>query len=564
MNIILNFMQGAFFSIVPFVILLGILVFVHEFGHFIVARLNGVRVEVFSLGFGKKIFQYKRGDTNYCISIVPLGGYVKMFGDQPGADVSEADKGHSFTHKNVWRRISIVLAGPLMNFFFAVLVFFIVAIIGEDFRTTNVGDISPETKAYQYGLRSGDKVVAVDDSPVLTWDELDSRLAELHDQQAILQVQRANSPSPLAIKVDVAAKANPNVLSTDPVVGEIEGLTSLSKATRVGVMKNSPLAAAGLKSGDIITGVNGTKVSYWRDLDSVLKKQDAKAPLVLDIERYPTSEADGAESSESAKSETMSLTLAPIGLSQYSLSTLKLENSEVYLGAVIKDSPAEAAGLLPGDRLVKMNSIAINQWDDVVAAVKTYDGKNPVQVHVDRNGESLNMSIVPKLFTQMTPGGLEESRFSIGIKPYVNYANPEVINVSTNDLGKALKLGTKRTWDVSVMTVMSFVRLIQGRVSPKNIGGVISIGKAASETFKIGASQFLRMMGLISVNLFILNLLPIPVLDGGHLLFYLIEGVKGAPVSIKKMEYAQQIGMFLLMGLMVLALFNDFSRLFHL
>jgi regulator of sigma E protease len=564
MNIILNFMQGAFFSIVPFVILLGILVFVHEFGHFIVARLNGVRVEVFSLGFGKKIFQYKRGDTNYCISIVPLGGYVKMFGDQPGADVSEADKSHSFTHKNVWRRISIVLAGPLMNFFFAVLVFFIVAIIGEDFRTTNVGDISPETKAYQYGLRSGDKVVAVDDAPVLTWDELDSRLAELHDQQAILQVQRANSPSPLAIKVDVAAKANPNVLSTDPVVGEIEGLTSLSKATRVGVMKNSPLAAAGLKSGDIITAVNGTKVSYWRDLDSVLKKQDAKAPLVLDIERYPTSEADGAESSESAKSETMSLTLAPIGLSQYSLSTLKIENSEVYLGAVIKDSPAEAAGLLPGDRLVKMNSIAINQWDDVVAAVKTYDGKNPVQVHVDRNGESLNMSIVPKLFTQMTPGGLEESRFSIGIKPYVNYANPEVINVSTNDLGKALKLGTKRTWDVSVMTVMSFVRLIQGRVSPKNIGGVISIGKAASETFKIGASQFLRMMGLISVNLFILNLLPIPVLDGGHLLFYLIEGVKGAPVSIKKMEYAQQIGMFLLMGLMVLALFNDFSRLFHL
>jgi regulator of sigma E protease len=564
MNIILNLVQGAFFSIVPFVILLGILVFVHEFGHFIVARLNGVRVEVFSLGFGKKIFQYKRGDTNYCISIVPLGGYVKMFGDQPGAEVSEADKAHSFTHKNVWRRISIVLAGPLMNFFFAVLVFFIVAIIGEDFRTTAVGDISPETKAYQFGLRSGDKVVAVNDTAITTWDELDSRLAELHDQQAILQVQRADTPSPIAVKVDVAAKPNPNVLSTDPIVGEVEGLTSLSKATRVGVMKNSPLAAAGLKSGDIITAVNGTKVSYWRELDSVLQKQDTKAPLVLDIERYPTSESESVDSAEVSKSETMSLTLAPIGLAQYSMATLKIENSEVYLGAVIKDSPAEAAGLLPGDRLVKMNTIKINQWDDVVAAVKTYDGKNPVQVHVDRNGESLSMSIVPKLFTQMTAGGLEESRYSIGIKPYVNYANPEVINVSTSDLGKALKLGTKRTWDVSVMTVMSFVRLIQGRVSPKNIGGVISIGKAASETFKIGASQFLRMMGLISVNLFILNLLPIPVLDGGHLLFYLIEGVKGAPVSIKKMEYAQQIGMFLLMGLMVLALFNDFSRLFHL
>lgn len=581
MNIILNLMQGAFFSIVPFVILLGILIFVHEFGHFIVARLCGVRVEVFSLGFGKKILQHKRGDTNFCISIIPLGGYVKMFGDQPGAEISEADKPYSFTHKNVWQRIAIVSAGSLMNFFFAILVFSIVGFIGEDFRSATVGDIPTSSQAYKQGFRPADKIVAINNTPVKTWDDFEHQLAGLNNSQALVEVQRetalagspaqtetapagspahqsetasANSAAPVSLKVDVASKPNPNVLSTVPMVGDIDGLTPLSKATRVGVMKTSPLASVGLQSGDAISAVNGTKVTYWRELEAVLKKQNPKEPLNLSIERF-TSE-------ESAKTESMNLTLAPVGLASYSLEALKLENAELYLGTVVKDTPAEAAGLRQGDRLLQMNDVKITEWDDVVSVVKTYNGKEGIRVQVLRDGELLKMSIVPKLSPQMTAAGVEEKRFAIGIKPFVNFANPEIIKVSTNDPIEALRIGTQRTWDVSVMTVMSFVRLVQGRVSPKNIGGVISIGQAASETFKIGASQFLRMMGLISVNLFILNLLPIPVLDGGHLLFYIIEGIKGAPVSLKKMEYAQQIGMFLLMGLMVLALFNDFTRLF--
>jgi regulator of sigma E protease len=552
-------MQSAFFSIVPFVILLGILVFVHEFGHFIVARLCGIRVEVFSLGFGKKIFQHKRGDTNFCISIIPLGGYVKMFGDQPGADVSEADKPYSFTHKNVWQRIAVVSAGSLMNFFFAILVFSIVGFIGEDFRTASVGDIPTTSQAYKFGFRAGDKILAINSSPVKTWDDFENKLAGLHNNQAIVDVQRTDAESSesaktLSLKVDVTSKPNPNVLSTDLIVGDIEGLTPISKATRVGVLKTSPLAAVGLKSGDAITAVNGTKVTYWRNLEPLLKKQDPQKPLILDVERFAMD--------DTAKAETMSLTLAPIGLKDNSTASLQIENAELYLGTVVKDTPAEAAGLMPGDRLAQMNDVKINEWDDVVSVVKTYNGTDGIRVQVLRNGELMKMNIVPKLFPQMTAGGVEEKRYSIGIKPYINYANPEIIKVSTNNPLEALKVGTQRTWDVSAMTVMSFVRLVQGRVSPKNIGGVISIGQAASETFKIGASQFLRMMGLISVNLFILNLLPIPVLDGGHLLFYIIEGIKGAPVSLKKMEYAQQIGMFLLMGLMVLALFNDFTRLF--
>lgn len=556
MEILMTLLHKVLSGFVPFVILLGVLIFIHEFGHFIVARLCGVRVEVFSLGFGKKIFQHRRGDTNYCVSIIPLGGYVKMFGDQPGAEISEEDKKFSFTHKNVWQRISIVLAGPLMNFFFAIFIFFVVAFVGEDYRAPKVGDLSPASKAYTVGFRSDDVIKTINGETINTWEQFEAKLAPLQNTQALIEVQRTEGSQPLSLKVDIGSKENPNVLSTKTTVGEIEGLSPMSKAALIGVPDNSPLAALGLKTGDRITAINGQKVRFWRELGPILEKQNPQNALQLEVERAPVTGG--------AKVESMSVTLAPSALPKYSFETLKLESADLYLSTVIDGTPAKAAGLLPGDRLVQINNTKIVQWDDVINTVKAYDGKEPLKVEVLRNGKVLDMKIVPQMVSQMTSGGAEDKRFTIGITPYISYAMPELTEVSTSNPLEALKIGTQRTWDVSVMTVMSFVRLFEGKVSPKNIGGIISIGQAASETFKIGISPFLRMMGLISVNLFILNLLPIPVLDGGHLLFYGIEALKGAPVSIKKMEIAQQVGLVLLMSLMVFALFNDFTRLFGL
>lgn len=553
MEIIIALLNKAFSSFVPFVILLGILIFIHEFGHFIVARLCGVRVEVFSLGFGKKIFQYKRGDTNYCVSIIPLGGYVKMFGDQPGAEIAESEKQFSFTHKNVWQRISVVLAGPLMNFFFAIFVFFVVAFIGEDYRAPKVGDLETNSKAYAAGFRSGDKILSVNGANVNTWEEFESKLSDIHNTQAMIDIQRGAEKT--ALKVDITSKANPNVLSTDPTVGEIEGLSPMSKAALIGVQKDSPLAALGLKTGDRVTAINGEQVLYWRDLEATLAKQNPQNPLQIDVERGPNA--------ESPKGETMSVTLAATSMPKYDFQTLKLESSDLYLGTILEGTPAKSAGLMPGDRILQINETKIEKWDDVISSVKAYDGnKEGVKLQVMRGSELLKMTIIPQMISQMTAGGVEDKRYTIGVAPFINFAMPELVKVSTSNPVEATKIGIQRTWDVSVMTVMSFVRLFEGKVSPKNIGGVISIGQAASETFKIGISPFLRMMGLISVNLFILNLLPIPVLDGGHLLFYTIEGLKGAPISMKKMEIAQQVGLVLLMSLMVFALFNDFTRLF--
>ncbi|WP_413569084.1 RIP metalloprotease RseP [Bdellovibrio sp. HCB117] len=555
---IFSYLQSGLSAIIPFVILLGILIFVHELGHFLVARWCGVRVEVFSLGFGKKLLKYKKGDTTYALSLIPLGGYVKMFGEQPGDNISEEDKKHSFTHKNVWQRIAVVIAGPLMNFFFAVLIFFAVALIGEDAKTPVVGDVAQNTPAYAAGFRSGDKIVSINEAQVNTWEDLQRALSlkENHNLHIDVVVQREGSGETAKIATDAKAEPNPNVLSSYEYVANVDGLSPYSAGTTIGVLQGSPLAALGVQTGDSITAINGQKVAYWRQLEDTLAKQHSKEALTLEV-------LGMREGDKEAKPITV--TLAPTeSIKTYSMASLGFESSELYLSKVMDNSPAKAAGLHAMDRLVSINNVTLKKWEDVINNIKSFDGKNPVALTVLRDGQNLNLNITPKMTTQMLPTGTEEKRYTIGIAPIANIAAPELMVVRSENLGQAFVRGVEKTWDVSVMTVMSFVRLFQAKISPKNIGGVISIGQAASETFKIGLTQFLQMMAIISVNLFILNLLPIPVLDGGHLVFYAIEVVKGAPLSMRKMELAQQVGLALLMSLMIFALFNDFTRILGL
>ena len=558
MDMIFNVLHQGFSAVVPFVVLLGILIFVHELGHFMVARWCGVRVEVFSLGFGKKILKYKKGDTTYALSIIPLGGYVKMFGEQPGDSIPAEERKHSFSHKNVWQRVAVVLAGPLMNFFFAIFIFFVIATIGEEAKTPVLGDVAVKTAAYEAGFRSADRLISVNNKKINTWEDFQKVLSQKEDRDLHLDVvlQHEGSKENSTISVNAKSEPNPNVLSSYSYVANVEGLSPVSIGTNIGLQNGSPLYAIGLRTGDMITSINGQKVTYWRDLDSVLTKLNAKEPLVIDV--MGTREGDKTD-------KPITVTLAPLeSIKTYSLETLGIESSDLYLSNVVENSPAAAAGLHEMDRLVSINGVKLAKWEDVVNNIKSFDGKNPVKMSILRDGRNMDLNITPKMTTQMTSGGSEEKRYTIGIRPVFNLAPPELMIVKAGNPVEAIARGIQRTLDVSAMTVMSFVRLFEAKISPKNIGGVLSIGQAASETFKVGLGQFLQMMAVISINLFILNLLPIPVLDGGHLVFYIIEIVKGAPLSMRKMEVAQQVGLALLMSLMIFALFNDFTRLFGL
>ncbi len=547
----MTFLNPIIESIIPFTLLLGILVFVHEMGHFLVARACGVRVEVFSLGFGKKIFSFKKGDTVYCISLIPLGGYVKMFGEQPAEAkenvLSDEDKKVSFTHKTVWQRIAIVSAGPLMNFLFAILIFGFVSYTGEETRAARIAEVTENSVAAAAGLKPQDLILSVNGNNVRSFEEFQKQLNANQNSDVKLVVQQ-NSEASREISVAVKTISNPNIFSSQKMAGQIEGLLPYGKGTLVAVKYDSTAYRSGFKTGDEIIKINDTTLRNWTDLNQILAADKAVITVSRSIDK-------------NKKNENVEIIFSnALTNKPKTVEDLGFEHPELYLEQVVPGSPAAKADLKPFDKIISINGVPMKVWGNVLNTIKSYDEKDALNVVVSREGTEILKKITPEMTSQMTVQGKEDKRFTVGILAMANISQPEIITIKEENIFAATAKGFNRSWDISVMTVMSFVRLFQGEVSHKNIGGLISIGKAAKDSYAMGAQTFLMTMGILSISLFILNLLPVPVLDGGHLVFYMIEIVKGSPLSMKKMELAHQIGFALLMGLMVLALFNDFTK----
>ncbi|MDZ4677023.1 MAG: RIP metalloprotease RseP [Oligoflexia bacterium] len=546
MDTILNFFSQGTSFILPFIILLGVLIFVHELGHFSVAKFFGVRVEVFSLGFGRKILQKKVGDTVYCISMIPFGGYVKMFGDDFTAPISTEEQKYSFSHKPVLQRIAVVLAGPLMNAFFALFLFIIIAAVGEEVLSARVGDVFPGSAAYQAGFRTDDTLKLVNGTPIDRWDTFKKLIEENHGKQSTIVVNRDGKEFPL--QVTPQPITNKNILSSATHVGDIEGLTYLKRASAIGV--NNPLSSgsrSGLRTGDIVRKIDGKEISIWSELESALiqAEQKSQPTVALEIER--------------AGNPKLQITLEIEKGNPLS----GLEPSDLYLSSVISKSAAEEAGIQLGDKLISIAGHKLQRWEDVVKIVQGYkETDGALKVEYFRSGKLMSANVTPRLLKQTDNTGVEQQNYALGVVTGLVFATPETFIAKEANPGNMFARGFNDTVHWTKLTVLSFVKLAQGKVSTKSIGGPLMIGKLASDTWRIGVSPFLKIMAIISINLFILNLLPIPVLDGGHLLFYTIEFFKGTPLSFRKIEAMQQVGMFLLLALMVFSMFNDIVRFF--
>lgn len=560
-------MSSIFAYVVPLVILLGLLIFVHELGHFLVAKYFKVRVEVFSLGFGKKLASFRRGDTEYCLSAIPLGGYVKMFGDDPSAEISETDKAASFLHKPVGQRIAVVLAGPLMNLLFAFILFTAIAMIGEKAVFPSVGDLDPASAAATAGFKPGDTVLAVTDpagvvQKIATWGDLDKVIQAHADSKLKFDVQR-NDGKNESVEATPKLVANPNVLALKREVGGIEGLSFTSRASTIAVAAGDSAAAnAGLRTGDTITKINSTPIRRWRELNFAAGTFANESEIQITVQRGLLE----SYLEEKSEPKTMEFKLAVPALAKgktglEALKAMGFDDPELYLGSVEKGAPAEKAGLKPGDLLKSINGESITKFEDVIAKIRTFNGKDALHFSVVRDSKPVEFDIIPNVKKRMNASAQEESRFEVGIRPMIIDDAVLTVDMTTGNILQAMERGVVRSGETSAAVVMGVVRLFQGEVSSKNVGGFLSIGQMAKKSWSMGASEFLFAMAMISINLFILNLLPVPVLDGGHLVFYTIEAIRGAPLSLQKMELAQRVGAALLVGLMVFALFNDVSRL---
>ena len=451
----MNIISSLFF----FLLAIGVLIAIHEYGHFWMARKLGVKVLRYSIGFGKPLWLRRRGpdQTEYVVAALPIGGYVRMLDEREG-EVEAHERHRAFNRQTLAKRFAIVSAGPLSNFLLAIIAYWLVFMIG--------------------------------------------------------------------------------ITVIKPIVGE--------------VVPDSAAARSGLMSGDVITSVDGKRTDDWQSVVMTL----LDGTLAGSSAHLKVRDADGNEQNRVLNLEAASRDmnqgdfLETVGIHPYR-AVLK-----AVIGEVVPGEPAEQAGLKVGDLIVQCDDKSISGWEDWVEYVRAHADQTIVMV-VDRDGKRLTLDVKPRL-----------KKAEDGAHGYVGagVAVPEkgdmdLLSVLRYSPLVALGKAMTKTWDMSMLTFRMLWGMVSGRVSVSNISGPISIAKYAGYTAHVGAVAFLTFMAIVSLSLGVLNLLPIPVLDGGHLFYYVIEFIKGSPLSDQAQALGQRIGIAVLLIIMAIAFYNDITQL---
>lgn len=548
-------------SVVGVVVLLGGLIFFHEAGHYLMAKFFGIRVEVFSLGFGKKIFRRQWGETEYCLSLIPLGGYVKLMGDDPYKSVPPEDVERAFSTQKLYKRFLVVAAGPLANLLLAYVLFMAVFYAGQPRESTRIGRVVYKSPAYEAGLRPGDRVLAVGPTFVTTWTEMEDTLRTQQNKNLTLTVERGDKRVELPFTVGAVRLRNP--YGEEELVGGIKGIAPNPLQPMVGISSSTtPAFQAGLRTGDLVTKVGDKSVATYDAFNQALRDAwKSGASVALTYQRGLGTDAKVSDHTGQLQFPSSSVpeNESPLGIGV----ALGFYPSELVVYKVNPDSPAEKAGLKTGDRVVSVNGNPVYNFETIVDAVQdSGQKKQEAQVVLERDGQAINLSVAPIETSQTDPiTGQEQKRFLLGFMPQSSLAESEIVRLQVRE---PVRLVQRAVGEVNLLAkrmLISIVKLVTGSISVKNLGGPVLIASVAGKSLDAGIVPFLQMMALISINLFLLNLFPVPVLDGGHLLFFIIEAIKGKPVSIRTMEIANQLGMVFILMLVGLTLFNDISRI---
>jgi regulator of sigma E protease len=545
-----------------FVLLLGALIFVHELGHFAFAKLFDIKVLRFSFGFGPRLFGTKRGDTDYCVSALPLGGYVKMLGETFESDVPEADRPRAFSSKPMWQRAIIAIAGPAANVGLALFVYVAMYVGPQTLYDTRIGIVTPDGPAFKAGIRPGDRIVALNGQPVSEWKQILRGIGGHPGAQLSITYARGSAQHTVAISPESQMEAN--VFQEQEKRGRIGISLFYVKPIIAVVDPQSPAAKAGLHTDDILVQVNGQNVGAWHEVRDLIAAAPAGKPVEVTVKRdeehltfslWPAPPKPGLDST---------LFSAADAAGGY----LGLVSKDTIVAKVEPDSPAQGAGLEVGDRLLRLDrqspggqsqSSPISVWTIDLGAFQGSDAHSRFTVTFQRGDKILtgNMQLAEKLETDEFKNrrtrwvfGAENAAETLGTYTFTR----------TIGLGEAIEESVFRVGEDVSLIARGLERLLVGRIPLDNVGGPIMLFVLAEKSARHGMEFFWGMMAVISVNLGLLNLLPIPVLDGGHLIFLGLEALRRRPTSPRTREVANAIGLALIFLLMLLAFRNDFIK----
>lgn len=553
-------------SILGFLALLGPLVIVHEFGHYFFAKLFNVRADIFSIGFGPVLFSKQIGETNWRVSAIPLGGFVKLFGEEPDQELPPEEKKRALNHQEPWKRFFIFFGGPLFNFLFAILVFMAILAIGEPKMANVAGRIVEGSNAEKAGFRTGDKILTINGKEIRNFEDYVFGIAEYPGTQVEVKVLRALTGSEEVLTVTPTARAGYSMYGESKPIGEIDGLLPVARGVIAGISNPTSTAAkAGFKTGDELTKFNGKEVKSWEDVEKAY--QDATAGANLDIEFKR-----GSENQKIALTKKNGSALNPA-------LDWGLYSAELFVENTLPKSPAQNVGIQKGDRITKVGTKTIYSFDSLKdeiqdaahKSIRTDDAKKEVspeqhaqaQVSIswERNGQNMVTTLNPIVSYEKDPSLNKVTNFTIGIAPFATFAEPETVLTQIWNPVVLLYAGTERMLLFVWRNIVSLYKIFVGDVSVKTLGGPILIAKIAGTSIERGLISFLSTMAILSVGLGILNILPVPVLDGGHILLLGIEAVRRRPLTLRQVEIFQQVGLVMIMALLFTVFVNDISRI---
>jgi regulator of sigma E protease len=554
----------TFFSYAwAFVLLLSILVFVHELGHFVVARACGVRVLKFSIGFGPPIgfgryrLAWRRNGTDYVIAWFPLGGFVKMLGENPDEiDDPEvaASPGESLPEKTTAQKLAIVFAGPVANLILPVIVFAVTLAVGMPRPVAVIGSVDPGSPAAAAGLRPGDKITWIAGEPIKWWSDLETLVRAQGGESTAITYERDGKTETATLAI---ARRKVSDEFGQPIEVGWAGIEHHRPAAMLGIAsRKAPAHAAGLRSGEVVESVNGTEVETWQEFAAAYAAvQSGEVQLALrrsePIAPGKPRPADPAD----APATRRTVSVPALG----SVEALGVLPATVLVSTVESDSAAERGGLAAGDLIVSVDGAPVGSFGSFAEIVRTSGGR-PLQLTFARGGELHSSAIAPELKEYDTGFGLKEPRYLVGITAEVASLHGLLATDRERNPLVSVPRAVAMTGEVTRSFIAGLAKLVTGEVSRKQLQGPIGIAEIAGHAYERGWETYLSILVLISINLGILNLLPIPVLDGGQAVIYAVEGVRRAPLSLRTREIVQQLGLTVLLLLMGLAFWNDLSR----